>query len=85
MALLYMRLTLKAPDVYEVLEPFYVDNRKLKVRNSIGNYELTYIDQFVDNLLSQEVCLGLTLPFVPRRLALENQGLLNPRKNLIEE
>ena len=53
MAMLYLRLTVKAPEIYLILEPYYVDNRKLKIRNSIGEYELTYIDQFVDNLLSQ--------------------------------
>lgn len=36
MALLFLRLTVKAPEVYALLEPFYVDNRKLKMKNSIG-------------------------------------------------
>lgn len=84
-ALLYLRLTVKAPEVYELLEPFYVDNRKLRLRNSIGRYEITYIDQFVDDMLNQEVFLGLALPFVPKRLALEVQGVLEPRQSLIEE
>jgi pre-mRNA-splicing factor 38A len=85
LALLYLRLTLKAPKVHELLEPFYVDNRKLRVRNSLGRYELTYIDQFVDELLTSEICLGLTLPFIPRRLALEINKILDPRRSLIEE
>ena len=76
MAMIYLRLTVKAPEIYYILEPFYVDNRKLKLRNSIGDYELTFIDQFVENLLNQETTLGLNLPFIPRRLALENQGAL---------
>lgn len=70
MALLFLRLTVKAPEVYILLEPFYVDNRKLKLKNSIGMFELTHIDKFVEDLLGQEVCLGLTLPFIPKRLAL---------------
>lgn len=53
MALLFLRLTVKAPEVYTILEPFYVDNRKLKVKNSIGIIELTYIDKFVEDLLGQ--------------------------------
>jgi pre-mRNA-splicing factor 38A len=75
----------KAPRVYELLEPFYVDNRKLRVRNSLGRYELTYVDQLVDDLLNSEISLGLTLPFIPRRLALELQGALDARRSLIEE
>lgn len=47
MALLFLRLTVKAPEIYTLLEPFYVDNRKLKFKNSIGQYELTYMDKFV--------------------------------------
>lgn len=38
LALFYLRLVLKAPRTFEVLEQFYVDNRKLRVRNSIGRY-----------------------------------------------
>jgi pre-mRNA-splicing factor 38A len=75
----------KAPKIHEIIEPFYVDNRKLRVRNSIGRYELTYVDQFVDDLLNNEICLGLALPFIPRRIALELQGVIEPRCSLIEE
>jgi pre-mRNA-splicing factor 38A len=85
MTLLYLRLTIKAPELYEILEPFYVDNRKLRLKNSIGRYELTYIDKIVEDMLSQEICFGLSLPFIPKRLALEVQGLIEPRKSLIEE
>ena len=85
LGLCYLRLTVKAPQIYGLLEPFYVDNRKLKLRNSIGMYELTYVDKLVEELLGEEVCLGLTLPFIPRRLALENQGVLEPRRSLLQE
>jgi pre-mRNA-splicing factor 38A len=53
MAILFLRLTVKAPEIYSLLEPFYVDNRKLKSKNSIGILELTFIDKFVEDLLSQ--------------------------------
>ena len=85
MALLFLRLTVKAPEIYQLLEPFYADSRKLKLKNSIGIYELTYVDKFVEDLLGQEICLGLALPFIPRRLALEVQGVLEPRRSLIEQ
>ena len=29
--------------------------------------------------------MGLALPFIPRRLALELQGALEPRRSLLEE
>lgn len=38
LAILYLRLVLKPPRLFEVLEPFYVDNRKLRVRNGLGRY-----------------------------------------------
>lgn len=55
------------------------------MRNSIGRYELTYVDQLVDDLLINETCLGLAMPFIPRRLHLELQGVLDARRSLIEE
>lgn len=85
LALFYLRLVLKAPRTFEVLEQFYVDNRKLRVRNNIGRYELTYVDQFVDDLLNNETYLGLSLPFIPKRLALELQGVIEARRSLIED
>lgn len=41
---MYLRLTLKGSDVYEQLEPFYNDNRKLVVRNSIGEFTIMHVD-----------------------------------------
>ena len=84
MAMLFLRLTVKAPEIFEILEQFYVDGRKLRLRNGQGRYELTHIDQLVDDLLTQEICMGLALPFIPKSLALELQGAMEPRRSLIE-
>lgn len=85
LALVYLRFTLKIPEVYEILEAYYVDNRKIILRNGIGKYELTYIDEIVDKLLNEETYLGIVLPFITKRLALELQQLIEPRTSLIEQ
>lgn len=43
-ALFYLRLILKGGDAYETLEPFFVDNRKLRIRNMQGELSIIYID-----------------------------------------
>ena len=53
LGLMYLRLTVPAPQVYTLLEPFYIDNRKLRVRNSLGMYQLGYMDKFVEELLGE--------------------------------
>lgn len=50
-ALMYLRLILKGAEAYEQLEPFYNDNRKLRLRNSIGEFTIIYVDEFVDKML----------------------------------
>ncbi len=84
-ALLYLRLILKGVDAFETLEPFYNDNRKLRLRNMIGEFSIIYVDQFIDNLLRQQIFMGISLPFLPKRAALEQQQALEPRVSLLEQ
>lgn len=51
MALLYLRIILRGPDAFETLEPFFNDNRKLRIRNMIGEFSIIYVDEFIDNLM----------------------------------
>ncbi|MCL4133430.1 UNVERIFIED_CONTAM: hypothetical protein GTU68_009293 [Idotea baltica] len=53
LALFYLRLILKGAELYDILEPFYNDNRKLCIRNSVGEFKITYIDEFIDQLLRE--------------------------------
>lgn len=44
LGIFYLRLVLKPPEVYQILEPFYNDNRKLRVRDTAGIFSILYID-----------------------------------------
>src|SRR5204862_2459350 len=52
LAAFYIRLTFEPVQVYTTLEPLLADYRKLKMRTKDG-FVLTYIDQFVDDLLTK--------------------------------
>jgi len=45
-------LTIKGAEIYELIEPFYNDNRKLVMKDSIGRHEIIHIDEFADKLLT---------------------------------
>lgn len=84
-ALFYLRLVLRGVEVYETLEPFLNDNRKLRLRNMIGEFSIVYIDELIDGLLREETWMGISLPFLPKRAALEEQGTLEPRVSMLEQ
>ena len=82
----YMRLTGKAVEVYQYLEPLYNDYRKLRRRQVDGSYTLTRMDEFIDELLRADYVLDIALPHLPKRLALEASGQLRgPRRSALEE
>src|SRR4051794_13282982 len=54
LAVFYVRLTWKAKDVYRVLEGYLEDKRKLRRKTRTGGAVLTFMDQFVDDLLEKE-------------------------------
>jgi pre-mRNA-splicing factor 38A len=89
---MYLRLITKGTEViafliqvYELLEPFYNDNRKLRMRDSKGEFSILYMDEFVDKLLNNEVVLDIVLPRIQKRQNLEEQGLIEPRRSVLEE
>lgn len=75
------------------IEPFIVDHRKLVCLNepSLGQgemfskYRMIYMDDFVDMILREEIVFGVTLPFLPKRFLLEDQGLLPEYHSPIED
>jgi len=82
----YMRLTGKAVEVYQYLEPLYNDYRKLRRRQRDGSYTIARMDEFIDELLREDYVLDIALPHLPRRLALEASGQLRgPRRSALEE
>ncbi|KAF9459333.1 PRP38 family-domain-containing protein [Collybia nuda] len=80
LAAFYIRMTFRAVDVYELLEPLLKDYRKLRLRNMSG-YLLTYMDEFVYSLLTDERVCDIILPRLVKRQVLEENGDIGPRKS----
>jgi len=78
LACFYIRLTRPAKEVYTLLEPFLEDRRKLKRRARAGT-SLTYMDQFVDDLLTKDRVCATSLWKMPKRDVLEDLEVLEPR------
>jgi pre-mRNA-splicing factor 38A len=79
----YMRLVGKAEDIYKYLEPLYNDYRKLSYRG-MGGWQLIHIDEFVDNLLHEELVCDMALPHLLKRLKMEDLHDLQPRKSALD-
>lgn len=78
LAAFYVRLTFNSVEVYRVLGPFLEDKRKLRRRRKEG-YTLTYMDEFVDELLTKDRVCGTSLWKLPARQILEDEGRLEER------
>lgn len=84
-AAMYIRLTFSPLEIYEVLEPMLNDYRKLRFRQRSGDYSLTYMDEYIDELLTQERVCELILPRMKRRDVLEEIAGLAPRVSKLED
>ncbi|KAH7906230.1 PRP38 family-domain-containing protein [Hygrophoropsis aurantiaca] len=80
LAAMYIRMTFRAVDVYELLEPLMKDYRKLRYRDMAG-YSLTYFDEFVYSLLTEERVCDIILPRIAKRQTLEENADIGPRKS----
>jgi pre-mRNA-splicing factor 38A len=78
LALFYVRLTRTAKDVYMTLEPYLEDRRKLRRKGRAGP-SLTFVDVFVDDLLTKERVCATSLWKMPKRDVLEDLDVLEPR------
>jgi pre-mRNA-splicing factor 38A len=81
----YTRLTNNPKDVYLKLEPLLLDKRKLRFRKTDGSFEITFMDQFVDDLLTKERVLDCILPRITKRYILEDALELETRISPLEE
>lgn len=79
---LYIRLTWGAADIFKTLEPLLSDYRKLKYRSQAG-FTLTYMDEFIDNLLTKDRVCDIALPRIPTRAQLEDLDELEPRQSAL--
>lgn len=85
LAAFYIRLAWeKEGEVYTTLEPYLADSRKLKRRLREG-WTLTYMDEFIDDLLVKNRTCATTLPKINPRLWLEDEDRLEPRKSALGE
>lgn len=81
----YLRLTGRPADIYETLEPLYKDFSKLKVRRST-EWELLHMDEAIHQLFHDAYFMGMTLPRLPARETLEQEGYLEegPRETALD-
>ncbi|CAD6196396.1 unnamed protein product [Caenorhabditis auriculariae] len=82
---MYLRLTFDSVEIYKYLEPLYNDFRKLRFMNKMGRFEAIYMDDFVDHLLREERYCDIQLPRLQKRMALEEIGILQPFKSILDE
>ncbi|MCJ1309907.1 hypothetical protein MMC25_003568 [Agyrium rufum] len=85
LAAFYVRLTFDPVDVYKTLEPLLGDYRKLRRRLRDGGYALTWMDQFVDDLLTKKRVCATGLRELPARSILEDLGYLEPRESPLKD
>ncbi|KAL7673221.1 hypothetical protein ACOME3_008089 [Neoechinorhynchus agilis] len=81
----YMRLTGVSKDIYKYLEPLLNDYRKTKKLSRQGEFELVYMDEFIDSLLRDERVCDVQLPRLQKRNVLEANNVLEPRISFLDE
>lgn len=79
LAAFYVRLTFEGREVYRVLEPLLGDFRRLRRRTREGGWRLSWVDGFVDDLLTKDRACATGLRKLPNRMVLEDLGQLEVR------
>jgi len=82
LAAMYVRMTFRPVEVFQLLEPLLTDFRKLRDRSMAG-YTLTFMDEFVYALLTEERVCDTILPRITKREVLEETEGLQPRVSLL--
>jgi pre-mRNA-splicing factor 38A len=85
LGMLYWRLTASSDEIYQILEVFYSDYRKLKRRLNHGGYDTIPMDVYVDELLHAQRCCDVTLPSLMKREVLEQTRRLKPRQSVLKD
>ncbi|KAL9580768.1 MAG: hypothetical protein Q9212_004294 [Teloschistes hypoglaucus] len=79
LAAFFIRLTWEAKECFEVLESMLGDFRKLRRRTREGGWRITWMDEFVDDLLVKDRVCATSLRKLPSRMILEDLGQLEVR------
>lgn len=82
---MYMRLVGTSLDCFKYLEPLYLDYRKLKRMNKMGELEAVHMDEFIDELLHEERFADIILPRIQKRHVLEETNQLEPRTSALDD
>ena len=69
--------------IYEKLEPMLSDYRRMAIRSSQG-YQIIHMDEFVDQLINQEIVCNVNMPRLSKRYVLEEDGLLKPYQSKLK-
>merc|ERR1712079_818020 len=80
----YLRLIGTSMDCYKYLEPLLNDYRKVRVQGRDGKFALSHMDEFIDELLTQDRHCDVILPRIQKRHVLEESNDLEPRVSLLE-
>jgi len=80
----YLRLTGTSLDCYKYLEPLLNDYRKIRTQKRDGNFELSHMDEFIDQLLHEERVCDVQCPRIQKRSILEECNDLEARTSLLE-
>merc|ERR1719341_2420786 len=66
------------------LEPLLNDYRKIRRQKRDGNFELSHMDELIDQLLHEERVCDVQLPRIQKRGVLEENIELEPRTSVLE-
>uniref|UniRef100_F6ZP02 Pre-mRNA-splicing factor 38 n=1 Tax=Ciona intestinalis TaxID=7719 RepID=F6ZP02_CIOIN len=81
----YMRITGTSLDCYKYLEPLLNDFRKIKFQKREGNFVITHMDEFIDELLREERSCDVILPRIQKRQILEELEQIDPRISALDD
>lgn len=81
----YMRLVGTSLDCYKYLEPLFNDSRKLRRQNRQGQFELVHMDEFIDELLTEERVCDVILPRIQKRHVLEENNELEAKVSALDD
>lgn len=91
--LIYVRLVYSSEEVYVIFDEYLSDYRKLRVKLKSPtftdsmipiHYALTYVDVWIDDLLTKERVVDIILPRLVARQILVDRGVIAPRKYLVD-
>lgn len=81
----YMRLVGTSLDCYKYLEPLLADSRKLRKQNREGQFELIHMDEYIDELLTQERAYDIILPRIQKRYVLEENNEIENKVSALDD